>query len=94
MGYLAKGIQKAVSRSMIMEPTLRLDLGLEERRRTLTCIDLFRIMTGDMKWSPTRAADELPRYLLKKLRQEPIDFSERSSWGGPGNSTGGNRNGN
>ncbi len=50
-------------------------------------------MTGDMKWSQSRAADELPRYLLKKLRKESIDFSERSSWGGPGNSTGGNRNG-
>lgn len=89
IGYLAKGIDKAVSKSMIVEPTLRLDRSQEARRRVLICIELFRIMAGDMKWSAQRAADQLPSYLLKKLRGEQIEFSNRASWSGPGNLEGG-----
>ncbi len=35
MGYVAKGIHKAVTTSMIMEPKLGLDSGLEGRRHNV-----------------------------------------------------------
>lgn len=82
--YLALGIEKAVKKSMQLEPTLRLDRGQEARRRAKMCLDLYRIMANDLKWGARRAADQLEIYLLKKLRGEPVDFPNRSAWFGPG----------
>lgn len=91
IGYLVKGIEKAVRKSFVLEPILRLDKDKETRRRILLSVDIYRIMAHDLKWGARRAADRLEVYLMKKIRGEVLDFSlERAAgWIGPGTLEGG-----
>ena len=85
MGYLVRGMEKAVRRSMIVEPILLISRDGETKRRILLCIEIYRIMANDLKWGARRAADQLETYLLQKLRGEGFNFPDRAAWVGPGN---------
>jgi hypothetical protein len=84
IGYVVKALEKAVRRSMILEPMRIGSADTEQNRRVLMAIELFRIMTGDLKWGPRRAADLLEVHLLQKVRGQEVNFSNRAAWVGPG----------
>lgn len=96
IGYLQRGIQKAIYKSFLAEPLKRGDITLETRRRTLLAMDIYKIASNDLKWSARRCADRLEVLLLRKIRGEeifPLVEQARSAWFGPGNLEGG-ENGN
>ncbi len=77
---LVLGMEKAIRKSMILEPPRIASKSAEEKRRIDLCLDLYRIMSNDLNWSARRAADRLEVYLLKKIRGEEIVFETRGSW--------------
>ena len=95
IGYLQKGIQKAILKSFLTEPLKSSDedrIHRETKRRTLLCMDIYKIASNDLKWSARRCSDRLEVLLLRKLRGEevfPLVEQNRSAWLGPGNLEGG-----
>jgi hypothetical protein len=76
-------IEKAVDDSfahhgLIIVPGSR--TAAETKRRVGVCLDIFKVLRGDMKWSWQRAADHIPIYLRKVLDGEPWEPSARAAW--------------
>lgn len=54
----------------------------ETKRRVQKCLDMFRVLRGDLKWSIERCVDSMPVYLRTALdggNWEP-DARARSLW--------------
>jgi hypothetical protein len=52
----------------------------EQKRRVNLCLDIVKVLRGDMKWSWTRIADHVAEYLNKKLDDNDWEPSARSAW--------------
>ena len=77
---LQDGIVRAVALSYAKEGGRRTDA--EDRDRARKCIDLIRIMRGDMHWSVPRIVDELPEALRTRVRGEHWEPSKTKAWAG------------
>lgn len=56
-------------RSIVMPAGSRITAA-EMKRRVEMCVEMFRVLRGDAKWSVTRIVDHLPDMLRKKLDGE------------------------
>ena len=56
----------------------------ETQRRFDICIELFKMLRGDMKYSIGRALDTMPHALRCKLDRIPWEPSKRNTWFGKG----------
>ncbi len=83
------GIEASVSTSFVQDATTPSGLiktsghitQAEMKRRTRMCVEIFRVLRGDMKWSWQRAIDHLPVYLRKQLDGENWEpEARRSTW--------------
>lgn len=84
VGYCIRGIERAIAKSLILEPPLSINQAAVIRERFNICYDLLKIMAYDEHWGIRRSADQLEVYLIKKIRKEHIEFPKRSAWLGPG----------
>lgn len=50
------------------------------RQRGQICINIFRVLRGDMKWSRQKCIDFLPAYLRKQLDGEDWEPEARTVW--------------
>lgn len=52
----------------------------EVKRRANICLDIFKVLRGDMKWSWQRAIDHVPQYLRLQLEGQAWEPSARAAW--------------
>jgi hypothetical protein len=84
---LVEAIERAVDRSfdgrhgLIIVPGSR--TRAEEMRRINICLDVFKVLRGDMKWSWQRAIDHVPQYLQKVLDGDDWEPEARAAWAPP-----------
>ena len=52
----------------------------EQKRRVNACLDILKVLRGDMQWSWQRAIDHLPGYLDKKLTDNDWEPAKRAAW--------------
>lgn len=83
VAQLVDGITAAVAISYAREGGTRTDSA--DRERTRICIELVRVMRGDMQWSVSRIIDSLPDAICKRLRGEDWEPEKNPAWAG-GNS--------
>jgi hypothetical protein len=57
----------------------------ELKRRSAMCIEIFRVLRGDLKWSLDRIADNLADFLRKQLDGVDWEPAARASWTAPAN---------
>lgn len=52
----------------------------ESRRRVGLCLDIVKVLRGDLKWSWERVIDYIPLYLEMSLDGQAWEPDARSSW--------------
>ena len=52
----------------------------EQKRRVNVCLDIVKVLRGDMQWSWQRIIDHLPGYLSEKLDGNDWEPSARAAW--------------
>lgn len=52
----------------------------EQKRRVGICLDIVKVLRGDMKWSWQRIIDHIPVYLNEKLDGNDWEPSARTAW--------------
>lgn len=86
---VVKGIEVAISKSFAEEQRRLSPLIIgrvqrisqdEVKRRTRMCLDIFKVLRGDLRWSVDRIADALPRFLQNEL--DGVDWKPdvRACW--------------
>ena len=81
---LVYAVEKAVVRSfegrhgMIVVPGTATTS--EQKLRVNMCLDIVKVLRGDMKWSWERIIDHIPGYLSKKLDGSDWEPSARAAW--------------
>lgn len=52
----------------------------EVKRRFAICLNIYKMLRGDLKWGMKRALDHLPRYLRNSLDGVQWEPDKRSVW--------------
>jgi hypothetical protein len=50
----------------------------EKARRVKLCVNIFKVLRGDMGWSLEKIVDHLPKYLRAELNGEPWEPAARA----------------
>ena len=67
-------ITKAVQLSFLAPDTACTPTDNEIKRRTNICLEFYKIMRNDLRWSTTKICDQMPRALLADLTGVGVKF--------------------
>lgn len=74
---VGQAITKAVQMSFYADDVGGTQTEHEIKRRTNICLDYFKIMRNDLKWSIPKICDQMPRLLIAELSGMGAEFLDQ-----------------
>lgn len=78
VGTLVLAIESSIAASFALDGATM--TGDEVKRRFNICLEIFKVLRGDMKWGMSRIVDHIPKYLLQELNGTTWTPDTRECW--------------